>query len=856
MPAESQHRPVQVLLDTKRFIDRATPRDFNGGAKDFFEGNDVGFEAHKLKFRKWLQNSRRALESRGAKLGFIHVQMRDAALGKSYRPLGSLFTKRNGFAQVGAGSIGEMIFQASPDSLGVLDALVESRAELTVKVVPNKETGEPERKVSKFRSEVGAVSSIELHDATDRVPFSAEESVAWLSQEGVIGGYIVELFNPSSALDPEAVEEEIHNLVAALDAVSKNIVVKPFGHKSQGVLFGERTLALSARVVTGENGRIVRIPAFLRGGVPQISEPELPEIAFAEQSLDISQHQNLLNVLAEQSLVRGVELPPLVESAPATTAHDLFPPAVPKPVEPERIAVLGIVDGGVAKLPELVAWCAGESTFVPDVDRDESHATFIAGLVAAGAALNPNLAGLLEGSGCRYYDLDLFPRKDLRQKYFGGDIDYFFDVLEEKIKVAKGDCGVRIFNLSMCMRSPGTQLGYSVIADRLDRLARANDVIFVVSAGNLKDSEARPPWSSKAAQTISMLAGSGGGNQQIVPPAEHLLGLTVGAVNPPGVRGHEPHMPTNYTRRGPGVGGSRKPDLAHYGGAHMAAVSGNRTGLLSLDPNGGGVENCGTSFASPVAAASLAVVDHRLEHAQPREVLLALPIHRAERGKALSHASLRHISREFVGFGIPPHSDLMLADSQSSITLVFSEVLHGRQVLEFPFAWPASLVGHGGSCRGEVEVTLAFTPPIDQSYKDEALRVLLDAHLYQEEIDAESRDVNWVSRLTQDGAGIPQGASTTEKYLLRAGLKWSPIKRYVVRMPNGRGSSSNWKLTLDSLARAGAKFPLQGVGFAILMTLSDPRGQQPVHDEVRNSLQARGVNIADISIAHRIRSRG
>jgi hypothetical protein len=38
----------------------------------------------------------------------------------------------------------------------------------------------------------------------------------------------------------------------------------------------------------------------------------------------------------------------------------------------------------------------------------------------------------------------------------------------------------------------------------------------------------------------------------------------------------------------------------------------------------------------------------------------------------------------------------------------------------------------------------------------------------------------------------------TESYLIKTGLKWSPVKRYFVNMPKGKGNTSNWKLSLDA----------------------------------------------------------
>jgi len=345
------------------------------------------------------------------------------------------------------------------------------------------------------------------------------------------------------------------------------------------------------------------------------------------------------------------------------------------------------------------------------------------------------------------------------------------------------------------------------------------------------------------------------GDQKITPPAEHLLGLTVGAVNPLGIRGHEFGLPTTYTRRGPGIGGSRKPDLAHYGGAEPGASSGNRTGLTSISTTGESLENCGTSFAAPSGAATIATLDHRLEHEQTREVLLALPVHRAVRAKPLCHSSLRHISREFVGFGVPPPCDALLVDDPFAITLIFSEVLHRQQKLEFLFSWPEGLVVQNGACRGSVDLTLAYTPPLDASHKDEAQRVQLEAHLHQEQVDEDSGEIDWESRLRQDGSGLPPGMNKTERYLIKTGLKWSPIKRYAATMPQGRGTSSNWRLSLESLTRAGAVYPDDGIAFAMIMTISDPKRNTPIHDAVRNTLQSQGFNLADIMVAHRVRQQ-
>ncbi|MBX9846208.1 MAG: S8 family peptidase [Xanthobacteraceae bacterium] len=847
-------RPVQVFLDTRRFIRLEEPRG-GGGAKDFFAGNDRGFKEHKKRIRSRLQAVSVAIKSQREAAGFMRVQMREDALAKSYRPLHALFTESHGFALVGSGRVGEMIFQATPRALDRLDKLVEERAELTPRRVLNEETNEYELRVSAYRSEVGAIAELSLHDQGDRVAFTAEEAVAWMRQPNVIGGYLVELFRPRPEYVPaQGIEQLMAGFAEALASLPSGIQVRPFRTEGAVRSLGEPTLAVSVQLLQDRGRKDIRLPGLVVGSeTTEALALSAPRVVHASD-FDPRHHQALLDLLSGQTLVRSVELPPLVEAAPASVPSPTRSPLIVPPQPNGSYPIVGIIDGGVADNKHLAPWRAGGSGFVAASDRDETHGTFIAGLVSAGAALNPRLAVELEPHGCKFYDLDIFPRRELRQRYFGGDIDYFFDLLDEKIKIAKRQHKVRVFNLSFALRVPGPRLGYSPLAERLDRLARANDVILIVSAGNLPQGQTRPPWSSNANDVVAMLAAFGAGEQQILPPAEHLLGLTVGAVNPPGLKGHEPGMPTTYTRRGPGIGGSRKPDVASFGGIEPNAGTGNRTGLTSLSPTGECVENCGTSFAAPNIAATVATLDHRLEQAQPREVLLALPLHRASRGRALSHASLRHISREFVGFGIVPACEQLLADDPFAITLVFNDVLPRGHKLEFPFAWPAALT-KSGSCTGRVDIALAYTPPIDAAHKDEAQRVLLEAHLYQEAIDEETGGTVWETQLDQDGCGVPQGMNKTERYQLVTGLKWSPIKRYSANMPKGRGKSSNWMLSVDSLTRAGSRFPDEGVPFALVMTIADPKRSHPIHDAVRNSLQNRGFTLADITVAHRVRPR-
>ena len=110
-----------------------------------------------------------------------------------------------------------------------------------------------------------------------------------------------------------------------------------------------------------------------------------------------------------------------------------------------------------------------------------------------GRVLNPYLASYLEREPCRFYDLTILPRDGLLQNYYSTP-EEFFDQLEELVLHAKAHTGVRVFNLSIGAPGARDRLGYSPFASYLDRVARDNDVIFVVSSGNLRGPDQRPEW--------------------------------------------------------------------------------------------------------------------------------------------------------------------------------------------------------------------------------------------------------------------------------------------------------------------------------------------------------------------------
>ncbi len=839
-------RPIQVFLDTGQFIALRESRQ-RGGNRDFFGGDNPGFSRHKSTMRQRIRDASAALRRDGQAAGFVIVQMREAALAKSYRPLNVLFSRTNSFPLVGGGGIGEIFFQCTPGALDRLDHRIETRAELEPRLVENEETGKLEPRPSAYRSELGAIEDIRLPAPADRIAFSAREAAEWLSRPDILGAYLVELFRPDPTLDRAAVDSMVEGFRRRLVRLGGVVALPLFPAESRRLSRGH--LAMSIQLTRDVDRSFISLPL----ADPPSAHQGVPGDALrsATQNVTVERHQHFLEQMAAEPLVRRISLPPSLEIPPLERSQAARPAALPPPPR-QGAPVVGIIDGGVADIAPLALWRTGGTDPIDPADRDLAHGTFIAGLLAGARALNPHIEARLEPGGCRYYDIPLMPRPGLVSSYYVVFSD-FFDQLEEEVIRANSDAGVRVFNLSLGAPGMRRGLGYSVFAQALDDISAVHDILFVVSAGNLPGPAARAPWPSDGDDAVRLLARGTAADELITAPAEHLLGLSVGALNPPGIAGHGADLPTTYTRRGPGVGGARKPDLSHYGG--VSQRGGNRTGLSAFATDSTVVDNNGTSFAAPLVASTVATIDHRLDGAVPRETLIALLVHRAHRCQAMQHAALHHVAREFVGFGTAPPADACLSDRPHSITLVFSESLASRRELQFVFSWPRSLVTPAGKCRGEVDLTLVFTPPIDPQFDAECLRIQLEAYLHQIETDPDTGEDDAQSRLNRYDSELPAGLDYTETYLLKTGLKWTPVKRYHLAMPRGRGTSSNWRLALRSSIRAGDAFPASGVPFTIVMTISDLEQTAPVYDEVRNEISRRGLELADITLAHRVRPR-
>lgn len=827
---------VQIVLNDKDFIG---PRDARqmGPHNEFFKKNDGTFTAHKRTISAKLKAIQSQLALVNQKSCVLKVSLRDDAFAKSHRPNRAIF-KPDIAPCVGAGDLGEMYYFTTPPDLSrVQNAVDEAEEQTTVKI--NKK-GQNFFSPSAQRSDLGAIKDIEITSPDSKRRFSADAAAQWLSSPNIIGGYIVELFQPPP------VRRSGQSLVRTgyPDALKEIL----------GIL-GQGVRANALREV-GAVPAIEVVPVRRRALKSDV-EDVTAEAAVAGTVIDtsIDANERLLNKLAEHPLVRRILLPYQLSLESAGGSPASAAPALPPKISGSSYPRVGVIDNGISKI--LSDWVIHRHDFLDETEVGQDHGTFIAGLLTWGQTLN-GADHCAEADGCELVDVALFPSGSFQNVYANG-FDDFLSEVESGIADARQAHGVRIFNLSINLRQPVQATDYSYFASRLDEIADRYGVIIVNSAGNLPPAEWRKPWPKRPNDVLAYFA-TRTTLDTITQPSESARSVTVGALNPQSCVGHDVGAPTTYTRRGPGLRMGQKPDVAHFGGS-QGFGSPLQHGLRSLDLTGAMVENAGTSFAAPLVAKTLAALDSRTNGALATHSLKAMLIHNAAYSTALNNPRLKELARQFSGFGTPSSSLAAVETDDYSITLLFNSVLPASagkpRILRFPFAWPAALVDDKGACHGSARMTLVYDAPLDRHFGAEAVRVNLDAHLRQRThgTDAKNRP-RYETRLPQCFLPKTSSQPVLERELIKNGLKWWPTKRYLKTFgENGEGIYSDWLLEVDSTVRAEASFPAAGIPFTVVLTIEDHEKRRPVFQEMRRSLLTRNVLLQDIQVTIRTQQR-
>ena len=812
------NNPIQVVLNTNDYIFplEVTRKIVN---KDFYENKDVEFVTHKNKILTQLNMIRKnQVENEYSEVSFAKLTLNPLALAKSHRPTRTIF-RRDITPIVGAGDLGELFVELQPSSIEKVSAKIKKAEE---KTKPNP---------SKIRCELGSIEKIKPYIATDKRNFSVHEGLTWISNPRTGGAYIVELFEtlpPRQDWDklPSGKFDLYKSFVDGLHSFKRGL----FAFWLVGS--DEKAIMMGVKIEESTEPSSIQL-------MP--TQPSVQRSRVINVNQDVGEHAKLLKFLDSHPLVKKIVLPPIIVQSRIQDSRQIGNRYSVPVVEKRRdYPIIGIVDGGVSPLME--DWIEDQWELLSDKDRDEAHGTFIAGLALSSATLNGQEV-CKELDGCRIVDIDLFPKEEIFENYYPAGPFQFLQELEVAVRELKARTDVRIFNFSFNTKERVSSDEYSPYARILDGIAENNDVIFVISAGNTGLNDSRREWSSDHSEAISALAFAV--NDKIKTPAESCRNISVAALNPPGMDKVVPFAPSNYSCRGPGMRVGLKPELAHVGGSGTKTPGGGH-GLYSVDTSGRLIDGCGTSYAVPHVAKTLASIIQSIEGDVSRETLIALLVHHASLPEVLTDKQFKDVAKQLVGFGMPSSSIDILEGSEHSITLLFADRVRDGHKMSFKFVWPPSLVKNG-KCYGYAKLTLVSTPPFDYRFGSEFVRINIKGYLRQEgknNKDDEDKE-NYEGRLKFIYLPETSSRKLYEKDQIEHAFKWSPIKVSEGKF-KGKGRSANWKLVIEYLTRDGESLPDNGVPFTALLTISDLDNSKPVFREMRQSLQSLGVKMRNI----------
>lgn len=448
----------------------------------------------------------------------------------------------------------------------------------------------------------------------------------------------------------------------------------------------------------------------------------------------------VLDAVLELETVRIVELPPALYLESSEYDVELSNLTIQGPVD-ANAPTIAVLDSGVIAGHPLIAPALGdEALFVPgaDVSDNTGH-----GSAVAGFALYGDVEHCLQQ---RRFETTL---RLLSGKVLSGNNQYDRRLIAgqviEAVNYFHAEFGCRIFNISFGdAQQPYDGRHVRGLAVVLDELARDQDVVFVVSAGNFTGTDDVPQsWRDEYPSYLFTQ------EARIIDPAPALNAITVGSlarydVNRQGVRyprdvNNQPIARVDelspFTRTGPGPNGAIKPELVEYGGNIAVDLrAGGRPRVNPPDPNISEISLkhsyvgdrlfcpvIGTSFAAPkvshIAARLLTVYPDA--SANLVRALLLLNATWPNNARALLQNLGESVDENaFYSYGYGrPDIDKTLYSSEVCVTLLAEETIGVDQTHFFEIPLPEDFLTTG-KCERSVRVALAYYPPCRSTRKN------------------------------------------------------------------------------------------------------------------------------------------
>lgn len=510
----------------------------------------------------------------------------------------------------------------------------------------------------------------------------------------------------------------------------------------------------------------------------------------------------------------------------AVTIRSMVPDDFPKPEPGVEYPVVGIVDSGTAESDGYIGpWRTAREVHVAEEEQDNTHGSFVSGLIVHARKLNHGDAQFPLCSA-RIVDVVALGKK-------GTTEDKLLSTLEQALE---NHPNVKIWNLSLGTEKSVTDRTFSDLSVALDRIQDEHGVTFIVAAGNYRN----PPFRGWPPDDL-------GEADRVCAPADSVRAMVVGSL------AHRDHtssrvkagQPSPFSRRGPGPLYLPKPELSHVGGNCNASGGSSQIGVLSLDGRGNVAEDVGTSYAAPLVTSLVANVKHRLVGGGSSLLCRALLVHSAAlRGGKIDPQLLR-----YQGFGMPPDLEEILGCDPWQCTLIFELEIHPTVAYEkATFPMPKSLYLNEGTVRANILMTLVHEPDLDASFGSEYCRSNIEVSLgtYDPGKDGKRHQKKQVPEDPK------LRGSAYEQDLVEHGFKWSPVKVYRRDMVRGIHGKT-WRLDL-SLHHRASHVSYDAERAVLIITVSDPERKAEVYNEMVVQMSKLGWSAVDLQLRPRLKA--
>lgn len=517
---------------------------------------------------------------------------------------------------------------------------------------------------------------------------------------------------------------------------------------------------------------------------------------------------------------------------------------IAEPNEEEEYTTIGVLDSGIAGIPHLSPWLHNEEySPYPSHLRDDSHGTFVAGIVLYGDELEGEI--WTKSPKFKLLNANIVPDLKVESQ---SEAELISNIREA---ISKYHNEVKIWNLSVSWGSEVNDHSFSDLGIALDDLQDMFNVLICKSAGNCKNFVKNLP------------------KGRIYEGADSVRSIVVGSI------AHKQNKfdyaiaenPSPFSRVGRGPAYIIKPEVVHYGGNAGVNEDGDLVvnGVKSYGSDGNVKTAVGTSFSTPRITALAGGLFHAMNEEFDPLLIKALIIHSSKYSSKLIIPEEERINQ--LGFGKPQNVENILYNDPSEVTLILRDTMvRGEFIDIMDFPMPEELVVDG-YFKGQITVTLVYNPLLEPTQQAEYCQSNIDVYLgtYDDKVP---RDVTKNSILNPIGRSASKNLLNTDAYSKRKmnadnsvfaleermkikfHNKFYPVKKYTANLADMTEANRDillsddrkWYLKLEGLYREFVEDKVErdqciaSQDFCLIITIKDPDGQVDVYDKVTQKL--------------------